>query len=277
MTSLFHKAISRRRLLQFLAASPLLSPAAGAERVSPAAPADPFPWAPRDLEAPIKDPRQALSAFDFEPVMKQNVPPAHFGYAVTGLDDEATLRANREGFLKFRLRPRRLVDVTRIDMSCDILGTTYDSPIVIAPTASNQAFHPDGELLFCGAMGWKRGDHQGKDIDAITANNERVQIKSRRMTRDKDSDRSGAIYDKEGFDLVAIAMFDPQFRIKRAIIIPRPIALAYLKWSSRQKGWYISLTKSFWKEARLIDVTARLALYCQEVDLNGADVGHRIG
>ena len=157
MTSLFHKAISRRRLLQFLAASPLLSPAAGAERVSPAAPADPFPWAPRDLEGPIKEPRQALSVFDFEPVMKQNVPPAHFGYAVTGLDDEATLRANREGFLKFRLRPRRLVDVTRIDMSCDILGTTYDSPIVIAPTASNQAFHPDGELAVAKAA--RSGNH----------------------------------------------------------------------------------------------------------------------
>ena len=29
----------------------------------------------------------------------------------TGIDDEVTLRANREGFLKFQLRPRRLVDV----------------------------------------------------------------------------------------------------------------------------------------------------------------------
>jgi FMN-dependent dehydrogenase len=57
-----------------------------------------------------------------------------------------TLRANREGFLKFQLRPRRLVDVGTIDMTTDILGTRYDSPIVIAPTGSNKAFHAEGEV-----------------------------------------------------------------------------------------------------------------------------------
>ena len=40
----------------------------------------------------------------------------------SGIDDEVTLRANREGFLKFELRPRRLVDVSKVDMSADILG-----------------------------------------------------------------------------------------------------------------------------------------------------------
>ena len=91
----------------------------------------------------ITDPKQALDVFDFEPVMKKNVPPAHFGYMATGVDDEVTLRANRESFQKFQLRPRRLVDVSKIDMSAEIFGANYDSPIVIAPTGSNRAFHPD--------------------------------------------------------------------------------------------------------------------------------------
>jgi isopentenyl diphosphate isomerase/L-lactate dehydrogenase-like FMN-dependent dehydrogenase len=105
----------------------------------------------------ITDPRQALDVFDLEPVMKKNVPPAHFGYVATGTDDEATLHANREGFQKFRLRPRRLVDVSRIDMSAEILGTTYDSPIVIAPAGSNRAFHPDGEIAVAKAA--RSGNH----------------------------------------------------------------------------------------------------------------------
>ena len=84
--------------------------------------------------------------FDFEPVMRKNVPPAHFGYMATGVDDEVTLRGNREGFLKFQLRPRRLVDVSKLDMRTEILGVTYDSPIVLAPTSSNRAFHPEGEV-----------------------------------------------------------------------------------------------------------------------------------
>ena len=145
---------SRRRLLQFLAASPLFARGALAQGLRPS---DPVDWAPRDLDKLISDPTQALDVFDFEPVMKKNVPPAHFGYMATGVDDEMTLRANREGFRKFELRPRRLVDVSKIDISADILGTKYDSPIVVAPTGSNRAFHPDGEIAVAKAA--KAGNH----------------------------------------------------------------------------------------------------------------------
>ncbi len=118
---------------------------------------DPMEWAPRDPGKLISDPTQALDVFDFEPVMKVNVPPAHFGYMATGADDEVTLRANREGFLKFELRPRRLVDVSKIDMSVEIFGQKFDSPIVVAPTGSNRAFHPDAEIAVAKAA--KVGNH----------------------------------------------------------------------------------------------------------------------
>jgi hypothetical protein len=142
---------SRRLFLQFLVASPLFtgigSPTFAQSTSAPPRLPDPMVWAPRDLDKLISDPKEALDVFDFEPVAKKNVPPAHFGYMVTGIDDEVTLRANREGFLKFQLRPRRLVDVSTIDMTTEILGTKYDSPIVIAPTSSNCAFHPDERCL----------------------------------------------------------------------------------------------------------------------------------
>jgi len=123
---------------------------------------------------------------------------------------------------------------------------------------ANNAVADLGELLFCTGLGWQRQDKQGKDIDAVTQNNERVQIKSRRMTRDKDASRSGTIRDKNGWDLVALAMFNPDFSLKRAVIIPRDIALQHLRWSNRQQGWYISLTKTFWSEPDLIDVSDTL-------------------
>jgi 4-hydroxymandelate oxidase len=118
---------SRRRFLQFLAASPLFAdvsvPAFAQSTSLPSRLPDPMAWAPRDLDNLISDPREALDVFDFEPVAKKNLPPGHFGYMVTGIDDEVTLRANRQGFLKFQLRPRRLVDVATIDYRdprCDI-------------------------------------------------------------------------------------------------------------------------------------------------------------
>jgi isopentenyl diphosphate isomerase/L-lactate dehydrogenase-like FMN-dependent dehydrogenase len=75
----------------------------------------------------------------------------------TGIDDEVTLRANREGFLKFQLRPRRLIDVETLDLRMELFGQTYASPIVLAPTGSNRAFHEDGELAVARAA--RKGDH----------------------------------------------------------------------------------------------------------------------
>ena len=122
-------AANRRRFLQFLASSPLLAAggaSAFAETLMPKAKLpDPLMWGPLDASRLIKSPKEAINVFDFEPVMRQNVPPAHFGYMASGIDDEVTLRANREDFLKFQLRPRRLVDVSKVDMSVDILGTKY--------------------------------------------------------------------------------------------------------------------------------------------------------
>src|SRR5215217_1587503 len=141
------QASSRRHFLKFLAGSPLFASGAVSALAgeSPSKLPDPMMWAPQNLEELIKSPKQAINVFDFEPVCRKNVPPAHFGYMASGIDDEVTLRANREGFLKFQLRPRRLVDVSKVDMSVDILGTTYNSPICVAPIGGNRAYHPEGE------------------------------------------------------------------------------------------------------------------------------------
>src|ERR1051325_7828955 len=75
----------------------------------------------------------------------------------SGIDDEVTLRANREDFLKFQLRPRRLVDVSKVDMSVDILGVRYPTPIVVAPVGGQRSFHAEGEIAT--ARGAKAGNH----------------------------------------------------------------------------------------------------------------------
>src|SRR5258706_12653384 len=150
----------RRRFLQFLAASPLAAaaPANFAQTLLPGSrEADPRMWAPYDPAHLIKTPKEAINVFDFEPVARQKVPPAHFGYMASGIDDEVTLRANREDFLKWQLRPRRLIDVTKVDMSVDILGTRYPSPIVVAPVCGQKSFHAEGEIAT--ARGAKAGNH----------------------------------------------------------------------------------------------------------------------
>jgi 4-hydroxymandelate oxidase len=153
------RATSRRRFLQYCAASPLLASGALAAQAAeaPSKWPDPMMWAPPGGGELIKTPKEAINVFDFEPVARQNVPPAHFGYMASGIDDELTLRANREDFKKFALMPHRLNDVSKVDTSVELFGTTYDSPIFVCPTGANQFFHPDGELAVAKAA--RAGNH----------------------------------------------------------------------------------------------------------------------
>ncbi len=153
------RATSRRRFLQYCAASPLLGCGAlGAQGMeAPSKLPDPMIWAPPGSGDLIKSPKEAINVFDFEPVARQNVPPAHFGYMASGIDDEVTLRANREDFKKFQLMPHRLNDVSKVDTTIELFGAKYDSPIFICPIGANQFFHPDGELAVARAA--RAGNH----------------------------------------------------------------------------------------------------------------------
>ena len=121
----------RRAFLTFLAGSPLLAA---------------FPALASALQqGGLEQAAHALDVFDFEAAAQKLVPPAHWGYLMSGADGEATLRANRDGFDRYQLRARRFVDVSKIDLSVTLFGQTYSSPIVLCPIGSAGAFHSDGE------------------------------------------------------------------------------------------------------------------------------------
>ena len=71
----------RREFLRFLAASPLA--------------------ALRGQETP-------LNVLEFEELARKALPPAHWGYMTTGVDDDLTVRANREAMGHYQIRARRL-------------------------------------------------------------------------------------------------------------------------------------------------------------------------
>ncbi|MBT8080323.1 MAG: alpha-hydroxy-acid oxidizing protein [Gammaproteobacteria bacterium] len=134
-------AIARRRVLKFLAASPLLGYTAAGRLL-----------AEESLDAIqlpnflIKSPEQALDVFDFHSVAKHTLPPAHYGYLATGTDGNETLAANRRAFKDLYLRSMRMADTSDVSLGTTLLGEPLESPIVLAPVASQGAFHPDAEL-----------------------------------------------------------------------------------------------------------------------------------
>ena len=133
----------RRRFLQYIAGSPLMASAAG-DITSLAQVIERLQGPQEPVLIPTA--RHALNVFDFEPVAKKNIPVAHWAYMATGSDDDGTIRANREGFQRYELRMRRLVDVSKVDGSVEMIGTRWPTPIVINPVGSQKAFHREGEL-----------------------------------------------------------------------------------------------------------------------------------
>ncbi len=143
---------SRRRFLQMLAATPVLHqldlPRAWVDAALAGTQAASQGAARAAVQEPalISAASEALSVFDFEPVARKKLPPAHWGYLATGTDDDATIAANRAGMERYALRARRLIDVSKVDTSVTIFGRKYPTPIVVNPVGSNKAFHPEGEV-----------------------------------------------------------------------------------------------------------------------------------
>jgi 4-hydroxymandelate oxidase len=89
---------------------------------------------------------QLVSLRDFEGLAAQAIEPAAFGYIAGGAWDELSLAENDAAWLRYRLRPRVLVDVSRIDPSTTLLGAPAAFPMAIAPMAVHGLAHPDGEV-----------------------------------------------------------------------------------------------------------------------------------
>ena len=156
----------RREFLRFMAGSPLLAAAGLNSHIlrdltssSPKRASAALSLAQQTMQTQpvIHAAAEALNVFDFEPVARTNIPVAHWAYLASGTDDDGTIRANREGFDKWMLKPRRLVDVSKIDASVSWFGTRYPTPIVINPVGSQKAFHPLGEMAVARAA--KAKDH----------------------------------------------------------------------------------------------------------------------
>lgn len=146
----------RREFLKFLAASPLLTSfSAFSQEVE------------ETLGERLTDPSEVINIFEMEAIAREKIPPAHYGYLVTGSDSDATLRANREGYSRFQIRPKRLVDVSSTDMSVNILGTEASSPIFMCPVGSLGAFHAEAEIG-CAKAALAKGHHMFLSTQAST-------------------------------------------------------------------------------------------------------------
>jgi len=131
--------MTRRAVLGGLAILPVAASRSLADAVSPSTA---FLRPP----PPVTAADQVLNVMEFEALAREALPPAHFGYIATGADDDRTVARNHDAFSHYEIRAHRFVDVSRIDASRRLMGTTWPTPIYLSAVSSQRAFHPDGEL-----------------------------------------------------------------------------------------------------------------------------------
>jgi isopentenyl diphosphate isomerase/L-lactate dehydrogenase-like FMN-dependent dehydrogenase len=86
-----------------------------------------------------------LSISDYERLAEDQLEPGPWAYLSGGSGDEWTLRENRTAFARWTFRPRVLCDVSEISTATTVLGQPIELPVIVAPLAYQQLYHPDGE------------------------------------------------------------------------------------------------------------------------------------
>ncbi len=129
---------ARRRVLRALACFPALAVLpAGSLAQALANPADALGILRAD---------QVLNVADFEALARAKLPPAHFGYLATGIDDDRTVVLNHEAYSRLQIRSHRFVDVSKLDTSREVFGRHWQSPLYMSAVSGMRAFHPEGEV-----------------------------------------------------------------------------------------------------------------------------------
>jgi isopentenyl diphosphate isomerase/L-lactate dehydrogenase-like FMN-dependent dehydrogenase len=91
-------------------------------------------------------PSQPIAPEQLEEHARAILPPPAYVYVASGAGGEDTMRANRDAFRRWRIVPRFLRNVSRRDLSIELLGRRLPAPVLLAPIGVQSMLHPEAEL-----------------------------------------------------------------------------------------------------------------------------------
>jgi hypothetical protein len=123
--------------------------------------------------------------------------------------------------------------------------------------------NPTGDLaeyLFCKAFRWKQAGNSSANVDAVGSDGIRYQIKGRRVTRYNKSRQLSAIRDLKNahFDFLAGVLFNEDYTVMRAAIIPHALAIERARFVERTNSHRFLLRDNVWNAVGVRDVTKKL-------------------
>ncbi|WP_205964269.1 alpha-hydroxy-acid oxidizing protein [Ramlibacter agri] len=90
--------------------------------------------------------QRAVTVEDLRAMAHRRLPRFVLEYLEGGAEEEASLRAERAAYARWRFTPRQLVDVSQRTLQADVLGKPAPMPLAIAPTGLNGLFRRHGDL-----------------------------------------------------------------------------------------------------------------------------------
>lgn len=116
-----------------------------------------------------------VNVHEFEELAKRKLHKLAYDFIAGGVEDELTLRANREAYQHWYLVPRVLTDVSNVDTSAEVFGVKMPAPILVAPTGGKNLVLPNAETivakacaqsqtLFCTGSGAERAVGERVDV-----------------------------------------------------------------------------------------------------------------
>jgi L-lactate dehydrogenase (cytochrome) len=96
---------------------------------------------------------RCASVLDVRDLARRRVPRAVFDYTDGAAMSEASLRRARSAFRQVEFTPRVMRDVSKVELTTDILGEVSALPFAFAPTGFTRMMHHAGESAVAGVAG----------------------------------------------------------------------------------------------------------------------------
>ena len=116
------------------------------------------------------------------------------------------------------------------------------------------------EYLVCRALSLTLAEKSTKGYDAMDERDFRYEVKARRLTDYNGSRMLSAIRSLEDrhFDFLVGVLFDSEFRIMRAAMIPYDIIKSVANYRKHTNAWVVHLSDTLWDKPGVRDITNKL-------------------
>ena len=138
------------------------------------------------------------------------------------------------------------------------------------PRTANNPIADYAEVLVARGLRLTMKGKSNTGHDAVDAEGQRYEVKSRRLARNSKVRMFGAIrrLEKKHFDFLAAVLFEDDFRVSRAVLVPHERVKQIAKFKEHTNAWIVLNDSRLWDAPDALDITEKLRAQQREAQIN---------